>query len=1295
VSVSKPSSWRRTPNLPVGTAISLTLLLTLPGSMRAGAVGAGASHTAVVKTTDGTLWTWGSNANGRLGYPLLPATPLPLTIPSLGKVVAVAVGGSHTLALLSDGSVWSWGLNESGQLGNGTNVETSAPGRVGQVGNYLARVVGIAAGDDHSLAWKADGSLWVWGDNGSGQLGLGDTKPRSLPVQVTSLKGATTASAGGSHTLAVASGTVYAWGSNASGQIGLDSFEGQTSTPRPIESLSGVVEVAAGGSHSLALTADGHLWSWGSNSKGQLGSDVLDLSYSPIEVTSLADVSVVSAGRDHSVAVGKDGIVRSWGDNAFGQLGLGDGSPATATLPEAVPGIMDAVSIVAAADHTLAITPWGVVWAWGKNDSGQLGDGTRTNRWSPVAISEAGFTWKVGTPTFSLSPGTYPAADSTTVACATGGATIRYTLDGEDPTLSSPSYGAAIAIDKNTTLKARAWYRGIPVSNVGTAVYTLKPPPPTLSPLAGAYSSFPNVTITPGDSVRYTLDGSDPTASSALYSSKVIVPFSLTLKARVIKDGWDPSDVVSAPYILKVATPTLSPGGGVMTAAPTVTVNCTTAGAVLHYTTDGRDPVEADPTVSAGSTLVVSGSSTLKVRGWLPGWLPSDVGAGTYYIHLGPAATPTFSVPGGSYSVPKTLSLATATLGAMIRYTLDGSDPNESSPIFMLPLVLNSTTTVKARAFAVDREASAIATATYTINLGTVVAAPALSVPSGTYTSKIKVAFSVATPGAVIHYTTNGAEPVETDPVPEVTGIDVDRAQIVKAKAWKSGIGSSVTTRRDYVITGAVAAADVHTLALKTDGTLWSWGRTTDGTPVGFSQSTVPVQVPNLPSSPSNLVVAIAAGQAIGLGHSLALEAAGTVKSWGFNDKGQLGNGDLEHVNQPSPVAVKEPAPGTGLLSGIVAIAAGAKHSLALKSDGTVFAWGSNESGQLGINSPTTLRSELPLVAVTPPPPGSPTVVAIAAGANHCLALKSDGTLWAWGLGTSGQIGDGANLTRYGAVAVQGLTGISRIAAGVAFSLALQTNGLGRGTVWAWGLNSDGQLGDGSVSSRNTPSNVASDMVAPSAGGSHSLAVSRGGDLWTWGQGFAGQLGDGSPVAHAQPQPLAVFDLLAVEGGIFHSVAIAPDGGVLTWGRNFAGQLGDGTTGVGVYQPTAIAFSVGSNDWLTLDTDGDGLSNAGEYRLGSDPLNPDSDGNQVPDGTDAGTGGSPTDPDPDDDGLTSTVERMLGTDPFRADTDGDGHIDGLDAFPLDNTKWEATPTPGDTTPPVITLQEPTNAILLP
>ena len=99
--------------------------------------------------------------------------------------------------------------------------------------------------------------------------------------------------------------------------------------------------------------------------------------------------------------------------------------------------------------------------------------------------------------------------------------------------------------------------------------------------------------------------------------------------------------------------------------------------------------------------------------------------------------------------------------------------------------------------------------------------------------------------------------------------------------------------------------------------------------------------------------------------------------------------------------------------------------------------------------------------------------------------------------------------------------------------------------------------------------------------------------------------------------------------------------------------------------------------------------------MGSDPLNADSDGSQVPDGTDAGAGGSPKDPDPDQDGLTSTVERLLGTDPFRADTDGDGHLDGADAFPLDSTKWQAAFNPDDHTSPTITLQEPTNATLVP
>jgi len=273
----------------------------------------------------------------------------------------------------------------------------------------------------------------------------------------------------------------------------------------------------------------------------------------------------------------------------------------------------------------------------------------------------------------------------------------------------------------------------------------------------------------------------------------------------------------------------------------------------------------------------------------------------------------------------------------------------------------------------------------------------------------------------------------------------------------------------------AVAAGGEQSLALKSDGTVWAWGRNDvgqlgDGT---TAERHTPVQVHTL-----NGVTAIAAGQA----HNLALKSDGTVWAWGGNDAGQLGDGTTT-TPRPSPVQVHN-------LNGVTCVAAGDNHSLARKSDGTVWAWGGNGDGQLGDGNPTSFRPSPVQVH------NLSGVTAVAGGAEYSLALKSDGTVWAWGADDLGQLGDGNPTSfRPSPVQVISLTGVTAIAvSGEALhTLALKiTSPPFAGIVEAWGWNFSGQLGDGTtVFSRPSPAPVATVSAAEAiaTGTRHSLAV--------------------------------------------------------------------------------------------------------------------------------------------------------------------------------------------------------------
>jgi len=238
-------------------------------------------------------------------------------------------------------------------------------------------------------------------------------------------------------------------------------------------------------------------------------------------------------------------------------------------------------------------------------------------------------------------------------------------------------------------------------------------------------------------------------------------------------------------------------------------------------------------------------------------------------------------------------------------------------------------------------------------------------------------------------------------------------------------------------------------------------------------------------------------------------------------------------------------------------VAAGWAHSLAVRSDGTVWAWGDNWYGQLGDG--TTTRRTTP-VQVT----GLSGVVAVAGGGgadagSHSMALTSDGTVWAWGANDCGQLGDGTTVDRTTPVEVSGLSGVVAVAAGFAHSLAVKSDG----TVWAWGGNWYRQLGDGTTTGRTTPVQVSglSGVAAVAAGHAHSLGLKSDGTLWAWGGDYYGQRGTG--LLPGRSTPGSVWGLLGVDSvaaGDVHSLAALMDGSVCAWGSNASGQLGDGTT---------------------------------------------------------------------------------------------------------------------------------------
>lgn len=364
-----------------------------------------------------TLFASGYNGFGQLGNASVTNRSSMTKVKNGRFFSGFATGGNHSVAFFNNSTVRSWGYNIFGQLGNGTTTSSNEPVKT----NDISGVKAVAAASRHTLALKNDDTLWAWGDNAFGQLGVdkADTpKPNEYskkPVQagrlVPGFANISSIAANGNFNLARANGKVWAWGRNRSGQLGVEPpVAGSTAadfdaTPKPVEALSalGIIAVAAGGASGYALAQDGTVWAWGNNFDGQLGNGTTVNSHTPQRVLTAANVPLtnivrIAAGVQHALAMDKDGQVWAWGYNIFGQLGNYDKKPnnqAPDDQPFAVQVVADiaktpftgATEIRAFGSSSMARKD-GAWWGWGNNSYGQLGIGRTGNELLPVRLPD-------------------------------------------------------------------------------------------------------------------------------------------------------------------------------------------------------------------------------------------------------------------------------------------------------------------------------------------------------------------------------------------------------------------------------------------------------------------------------------------------------------------------------------------------------------------------------------------------------------------------------------------------------------------------------------------------------------------------------------------------------------------------------------------------------------------------------------------------------------------------------------------------------------------------------------------
>lgn len=1093
----------------------------------------GTGNDLVLQWSDTKAYAWGYNGAGRLGdgsttTRLNPTAVLNNGILADKTIVQVSAGGNHSLALCSDGTVAAWGSNGSGQLGNNSTTSSSVPVEVDQSGALSGKfIVSISAGEDHSMALCSDGTVYSWGKGDVGQLGANIIGNTSVPIQV--------------------------W------QNGV---------------LSGkfVVSISSGYSHNLALCSDGTLVAWGSNSSGRLGDGTTTNRAVPVSVVSsgvLSDKNVTSiaAGLSFSLALCSDGSIAAWG----WRRGLGNGVNQTSYYPVLTDssGVLfdkTPVGISACSETGVALCSDSTIATWGANSSGELGINSTAESTVPVlaqippeiinvgikqisggydyvlSLSRNGDLLAWGANDYGqLGNGSTSNAYSPIITGLTGLSDgERYNLIDASMRGNYQSHSLAVAAQPFLP-KIRS-----------SAVLNLTANSASLNAVVNANFNSTTVSFQYGPTTAY---GSNITATQSPVTGNMDTSISANIAGLVPGSPYHYRVVatnalgtttganmtfIAASNNANLSGITLSTGSY----TPSFNANTTDYTASVSNTTLTTTirPTLADATATARVNGIVVNSGTYS------GAINLAIGANIITVEV----TAQDEITVKTYSVTVTRLSANADLASLVpsagtlspefaaattSYT--ASVPYSATNLTLTPTVADFTATVRVNGTLVT---SGSASNTITLNVGTntfTVLVTAQNAATKTYTLVVTRQALVTTYDSA------------TDVPVTVNGLNATGNTAIVALNFTPLPGTNLTLVNNTGLAPIVG----------------SFSNLTHGQTLNLSYGGVNYQ--------------FIANYYGGTGNDLVLQWANTrLLAWGTNGSGQLGNNAI--TDSPIPTEVNA----IGALAGksITSVAVGSNHSIALSSDGRIAAWGYNGFGQLGIG--TSMDSHVPVNVPATGVLSGKTVIAIAAGQFHNLALCTDGTLVAWGYNFYGQLGNGLTSTSLLPVAVNRtgvLAGksIIAIAAGTYHSFALCSDG----TLVAWGYNGNGELGNGGTGFSPLPVAVDTSGVlsgktiaAVIAGSFHNFALCTDGTLAGWGYNGYGQLGDNSITSRSVPTLVDVSGILAgktitsASAGYYHSLALCSDGSVAAWGFNGNGELGDGSNNPSLV-PVAVLTS--------------------------------------------------------------------------------------------------------------------------
>jgi len=354
-------------------------------------VSTGNEHACAVKR-DNSLWCWGSsNSYGQLGIAVVGEQQNPVRVGGFGKWSYVSAGDLHTCARNVNGTLWCWGNNGSGQVGDGTNQNSRfSPSQVGGEADWFW----VGAGGSHTCATKTNGSLWCWGYNYNHQLGY-EGMDSSTPVRLGVDEDWLMAAAGGSHTCAVKTGqTLWCWGGNWDGQVGAPEFGSDFAVPVQVGAGVLWLGVEADNAFNCAMDTARGIWCWGANYSGQLGIEPFRNIENPSPVNSATDWTNFAAGGSFACALKSAGALFCWGSNYYGQLGAGLTVDLYTYMSYPVQEYGEASDwalVSGGGQHACAVKSDDTAYCWGYGNSGQLGRGGIGDSNSPVQATGSGY----------------------------------------------------------------------------------------------------------------------------------------------------------------------------------------------------------------------------------------------------------------------------------------------------------------------------------------------------------------------------------------------------------------------------------------------------------------------------------------------------------------------------------------------------------------------------------------------------------------------------------------------------------------------------------------------------------------------------------------------------------------------------------------------------------------------------------------------------------------------------------------------------------------------------------------